>query len=36
MPVTHCRNCGNPILIAIFKGGDWCSETCRKILKKEI
>lgn len=27
-----CKNCGRLIHISIFKGGDWCSENCRKAL----
>lgn len=27
-----CKNCGNKIQVSIFKGGDWCSENCRKAL----
>jgi ribosomal protein L37AE/L43A len=30
-----CKNCGNKIEIAIFKGGDWCSDDCRKALAKK-
>jgi hypothetical protein len=28
-----CENCGNRILVMAFKGKEWCSEICRKILK---
>ena len=31
----HCSNCGKVIRIAIFKGGLWCSENCRKVLAGE-
>ena len=27
-----CRNCGGKIKVAIFKGGDFCSEDCRVAL----
>lgn len=27
-----CQNCGGPIRIAIFRGGAWCSDDCRKEL----
>lgn len=33
---THCKNCGNPILMQIFKGMDWCCDKCRKALGKDI
>jgi hypothetical protein len=32
----RCKACGNLILVTIFKGGDWCSEYCRKVLAGEI
>jgi hypothetical protein len=27
---THCKNCGKPIKIQIFKGEDCCSVDCQK------
>lgn len=27
-----CKNCGKIIRVSIFRGGDWCSENCRKAL----
>lgn len=27
-----CEVCGQEIKVAIFKGGHWCSERCRKGL----
>jgi hypothetical protein len=27
-----CLNCGREIRIQIFRGGDWCSDDCRKAL----
>jgi len=31
-----CKNCGNPILVTIFRGGDYCSDDCRKALGQDI
>jgi hypothetical protein len=31
-----CKNCGKDILVSIFRGGDWCSDKCRKALGKDI
>lgn len=28
----YCGNCGNKILVAIFRGGVYCSDDCRKAL----
>lgn len=30
-----CKNCGNPVKVAIFKGTGHCSENCRKDLAGE-
>lgn len=30
---THCDNCGNEIVIQIFRGTDHCSDLCRKALE---
>lgn len=30
-----CQSCGNKIEISIFKGGDWCSDICRKRLGED-
>ena len=27
-----CKACGEPIDVTIFRGGDWCSDDCRKAL----
>lgn len=27
-----CLNCGREIRVMIFRGGDWCSDDCRKAL----
>lgn len=27
-----CKNCGREIRVMIFRGGDWCSDYCRKAL----
>lgn len=27
-----CKNCGREIRVMIFRGGDWCSDHCRKAL----
>lgn len=35
MPKNSCENCGNEIQVAIFKGGRWCSDDCRKALEKK-
>lgn len=32
---NNCKNCGNEIKTAIFKGGEWCSDDCRKQLSGE-
>ena len=32
---NNCKNCGKEIGVAIFKGGDWCSDDCRKELAGE-
>lgn len=29
----YCRNCGRPIRVIIFRGGEYCSENCRKALE---
>lgn len=34
--MNECKNCGRPIRISIFKGGDWCSELCRKALVNKM
>lgn len=34
IPGIHCRYCGSEIKVAIFKGGDYCSDNCRKALGK--
>lgn len=31
-----CKNCGNEIRVMIFKGGDWCSDYCRKVLLGKV
>lgn len=31
-----CHNCLQPIKVAIFRGGDYCSDQCRKALGKDI
>lgn len=31
-----CKHCRKPIKISIFKGGDWCSEDCRKALLGKV
>lgn len=33
---NKCKNCDNEIGVAIFKGGDWCSDDCRKQLQGEM
>lgn len=33
--MNECLNCGSPIRVSIFKGGDWCSDLCRKALARE-
>lgn len=33
-PRGFCQNCGDEIRIAIFKGGDWCCDDCRKALQE--
>ena len=30
-----CKVCGQETRIAIFKGGDWCCDDCRKIFQGE-
>lgn len=30
-----CKACGSPIKVAIFKGEDWCSDDCRKVVQHE-
>lgn len=35
MPKDICKNCGKPILVAIFKNTDHCRENCRKVLAGE-
>lgn len=36
MPDSTCKNCSKPILVAIFKGGEWCGDDCRKeLVRKE-
>ena len=30
-----CKNCLRPIGIAIFKGGLWCCDNCRKALVRD-
>ena len=30
-----CKNCNNPVLVAIFKGTGWCSDDCRKVIQGE-
>jgi hypothetical protein len=31
-----CKACGNPVRIQIFKGEEWCSDDCRKVILKEV
>lgn len=31
-----CKNCGKDIKVMIFRGGDWCSDYCRKVLLGKI
>lgn len=27
-----CKNCGREIRVMAFRGTDWCSDNCRKVL----
>jgi len=31
-----CKNCGRDIRIMIYRGGDWCSDDCRKVLLGKV